>query len=266
MPVSKHEVEATLAVHDPEALLAILEAADVSPRGAITADALAHRITDALWWNYSTPMGYVSGTITFDQIVDFVTQRLQMQATVPDGNPWWRLEQLTAALALGCLEKAGVALDDLDPKSRERIVPRWWPTAALGTSATGSLGARWGSGKLLAFLKGPIGRLLPLIPPIAPYYHAIRTATAAVNIVAGPLAVGLAVLTLNESLGTNERRLVPLLLGVGALGPDPIEEAFEVSGGQWSNTTEEATQGVAHTGDAAPDLTVVQGGTTEDVE
>jgi hypothetical protein len=33
------------------------------------------------------------------------------------------------------------------------------------------------------------------------------------------------VLSLNSALGTNYHRLVPLVLGVGALGPEPVQDA-----------------------------------------
>ena len=47
----------------------------------------------------------------------------------------------------------------------------------------------------------------------------------AVHAVSGPLGIALAVLTFNQALGANYRKLVPLVLGVGALRPPPINEA-----------------------------------------
>lgn len=229
MPTTRAHVQATLAVHDPAALRAILDAARVSPRGAETSSELAARITDALWWYYATPLGYVADRITFEDIVAHVARRLRAEACLQaSGDVWDQLQALTHTL-VGQIQAAGVTLEDMNPKARAYVRPDWMPTIALGTSATGSFGSRWASGQVVRFLDGPIGRLLPLLPPLAPYVKAIRTGAGAVHFVSGPLGVALSVLTLNQALGSNYHRLVPLLLGVGALGAVSVEEAREVS-------------------------------------
>ena len=228
MPVTKKDVENTLAVQSPEAMRAILEAAQVSPRSASTQRELASRIADAIWWNYCTPLGYVADRTDLEHIVHHVARKLRADS-LASGDAWEQLRSLTKAL-VHQTEKQGVALDDLDPKAQERVSSSWLPTMAYGSGASGSLGAAWTSAKFLKFAKGPIGRIIIRIPPIAPYFQLVKSGAQAVSVVAGPLGVALAVLTVNASLGTNYYRLVPLLLGVGALGPNPLDDAVEVEG------------------------------------
>jgi hypothetical protein len=229
MTTDRNDVKAALSVHDPQALRAILSASDVSTRGSERSDELAARIADAIWWNWSTPLGYAADHATLEDIVAHVARKLRAeQAIAHQPDPYSALRSLTVAL-LHQLPQQGVSLSDLDETTRRRVRGTWLPSFAWGGGTASSLAARWGSGRVLSLLKGPIGRLLPLIPPIAPWVGPIRTGAGAVHLVSGPLAVGLAVLTVNASLNTNYRRLVPLLLGVGALGVQPAEVAEELS-------------------------------------
>lgn len=84
------------------------------------------------------------------------------------------------------------------------------PTAPAG-SAPGSCG--WARGPSAACCRS----LLPLIPALAPYWRAIRGVAAVTAALGTPLSIGLGVLSINHALGSNYRRLVPLLLGAGAL-------------------------------------------------
>lgn len=228
MPTTRADVIAALSVHDAEALRAILDAARVPSRGATEASALAARIVDVLWWTYATPLGYVADRASFEDIVAHTARKLRAEeALASHPDVWTQLAALTRAL-VGQVEAAGISLDDLDPRARAHVWPDWWPTLAYGTGASGAWGARWASGYAVRFLKGPIGRLLPLLPPIAPYVGAIRAGAGAMHAVSGPLGVALSVMTINQALGSNYHRLVPLLLGVGALGPVPVEVAEEV--------------------------------------
>ncbi|MBT3221934.1 MAG: hypothetical protein HN348_22900 [Proteobacteria bacterium] len=226
MPVTKKDVEDTLAVQSPEAMRAILEAAQVSPRSASTERELAARIADAIWWNYCTPLGYVADRTDLEHIVAHVGRKLKATELTGD-DAWEQLKSLTKTL-VHQTESHGVSIEDLDPKAQARVSGSWLPTIAYGSSASGSLGAAWTSAKFLTFAKGPIGRIIIRIPPIAPYFKLVKSGAQAVSIVAGPLGVALAVLTVNASLGSNFYRLVPLLLGVGALGPKPLDDAVEV--------------------------------------
>jgi len=206
---TRGELQATLAAQDPEALRLVLHASGVSsssPWGAPddgTAPALARRITDAIWWNYATPLGYLADRATFEQIVQHLARRLGVVHRV---DP-----------ALPAAEQVRRLTDALGADARRRLDPALGPSLGLGTGAAGSFGARWGTGRLLALLRTPIGRLLPLLPWVGPWIAAIRTGAGAVYVVSGPLGIALTVLSLNASLGTNYRKLVPLVLGVGAL-------------------------------------------------
>lgn len=225
MPIVRADIEAALASHEPAALRIVLEAAEIHPRDAQTSRELAARIADALWWHYSSPLGYLADQTTLEAVVQHVARKLGVTRAVDaDEDGWSQLEKLTHAM-FQSLPDNGVSLLDLDEVSREKVQPSWVPTVGLGVGSGGSVGTAWMSGKALGFLKGPIGRLLPLIPPIAPYYKLLVTGLGTVRFVAWPLGIALAVLSVNSALGANERKLVPLLLGVGALGPQPVQEA-----------------------------------------
>ena len=204
----------------------ILDAAGVGHGGDDdNADTLAGRVTDAMWWTYSTPIGYFADRATFEDIVHHVARRLRVDDRVdPDAEPFEQAEQLTRAL-LGAIPRGGVPIDALDADTRRRLGASWLPATALGSAAGSSFAARWGSGKVLSLFDTPIGRFLPYLPTVGPWIGAARTASVAVHAVSGPLGIALAVLTFNQALGANYRKLVPLVLGVGALRPPPINEA-----------------------------------------
>jgi len=230
MTTGRAQVEATLAVQDAAALRAILEAAQVNPRGAVGSAELAARITDALWWNYCTPLGYTLDRVDLENMVAHVSKKLMVDHAInANDDAWAQLSHLTVALLKVLPPEAGVALADLDESTQERIWPSWMPTIALGTGATGSAGTWWASRRVVDFFKGPVGRYLPLLPVVGPYLAAIRTGAGVVGVVAGPLGIALSVLTLNQALGANYQKLVPMLLGIGALGPGVVMDVEEVA-------------------------------------
>jgi hypothetical protein len=67
------------------------------------------------------------------------------------------------------------------------------------------------------FAKGPIGRWVPYIPHVGPWFVAIRKASAVTAVVGTPLAVAFGVLAVNQALGRRWGRVLPLLLSIGAL-------------------------------------------------
>ena len=228
MTTTRDDVRNALAVHDPDALRAILAAANVGDGGSKTSAELADRITKAIWWNAQTPIGYALDRTELETIVQRVAKRLGVSDRVgAHQDAWSQLPQLTRALVSTLPESPGIALSDLDSTSRARMKPHWKRAAALGGGGVGSFGARAASGALLGFFEGPIGRLLPLIPPIAPYVRTIRAGAGAVNMVAGPLGIALTVLSVNQALGASYAKLLPLLLGIGALGVSPVADAVE---------------------------------------
>jgi len=227
MATARSDVRNALAVHDEAALRAILDAAGVSPRGAETSAELASRIADALWWSFTTPLGYATDQATLEEIVSHTARKLRVDPETRGKDVWEALDAMTQAL-FEQIPEEGVALDDLEPAVRKRLSASWLPTMAWGSGAGGSFGARWGAGKVLLLLKGPIGRLLPYFPPLAPVVGPVRVAASAVHMVSGPLGIAMATLALNSALGTNYRKLVPLLLGVAALGPRSVTDAEEL--------------------------------------
>lgn len=234
MATGKQDVANALKIHDPVVLRAILEAADVRDRGAEDADALAQRIADALWWNYGTLIGYATGRPTLEAIVDYVAGRLHVELDGP-ADAWARLRQLTVTLArttssrIDTAEPLGVRFDDLDDSLKRRLGDSWVPTAAASSAGATSLGLGL-AGKLVVRLGNtPIGRVLPFIPHVGPVWIGLRKVGGVTATVGGPLAIALSVLALDQALGTNHRRLVPLLLGVGALGPTSVSDADEVA-------------------------------------
>jgi hypothetical protein len=234
MAITRDQLEATLAVHDADALRLILHASDVDPRGAETPAALAARIADAIWWNYCTPLGYLAERTSFEDIVRHLARKLGVGDRVdPDVPVWEQVTALTQALVstLGAgLPPDGISLESLDESTRARLYPSWGAPLGWGSGATSSFATRWGTGKVLALLKTPIGRLLPLLPVVGPWIGAVRAGISTVYFVTGPLGVAMAVLSINSALGTNYARLVPLVLGVGALGPQAVMDAEIVRG------------------------------------
>lgn len=228
MATTRDALQAALAQQDPEALRLILAASEVDDRGAQTAPELAARIADAIWWNYATPIGYLAERATFEDVVRHLARRLKVDHRVdPDLPVWDQVDALTRVLVEE-VPADGITVASLDEATRKRLSPSWIPSVGMGTGAAGSFATRWGTGHLLNLLRTPIGRLLPLLPGIGPWVGAIRTGAGALYVVSGPLGVALTVLSVNSALGTNYRRLVPLVLGVGALRPSPVEEAVEV--------------------------------------
>lgn len=225
MPVVRADIEAALSLHDPASLRVLLEAAGVSPREASTSRELAARIAEALWWHHTTPIGWLADRTTLEDIVQHAARKLGVQGAVDaEQDGWAQLHQLTRAM-FRMAPANGVSLQDLDDVTRSKIEPSWMPTIGLGLGSGTSVGTAWASGRALDFLKGPIGRWIPLIPPLAPYYKLIVSSLGTLRLVAWPVGIALGVLSANQALGANERKLIPLLLGVGALGPTPVRDA-----------------------------------------
>ena len=87
------------------------------------------------------------------------------------------------------------------------------------------------SGQLLRALSSPIGRLLPLIPPLAPYLVSVRTGARIAYAAGGPVGVALTLLTINDAFSTDYPKVVSLVLGLGTLPELKFAEASEVGAG-----------------------------------
>ena len=227
--MNRSDVHLALADHPPEALRAILLAAKVGDGGHESAEALADRVARKLWWSFCTPLGYAMDRTTLEQIVEHVAKRLNVAHRVDSrADVWGQLEGLTSALVPEVPDTPGITMDDVGPAARRHLRPSWKRALALGGGAGSAWGARTASGVVLGFLDGPLGRILPLLPPVAPWVRTVYGGASAVRVVSGPLGVALAVLSANQALGTRYERLLPLLLGVGALGGRTVEEGIEV--------------------------------------
>jgi hypothetical protein len=222
---TRQDVIDALAVHEADSLRAVLSEAHMEAVEGASPHDLAERIASALWWNYCTPLGYVANQTSLDDIVDHVARKLQMAGVLADGDAWSRLRQLTQLLLR---EPAPAALEDLDPKVRARLVPSWKRTAAYASGATGSFGAMAMGRGIVYVSRTQLGRLLPYLPHVGPWVRTIYRGGGAAAAVGGPAGIALSILAANNALGTNYQRLVPLLLGVGALGAEAVKEAVEV--------------------------------------
>ena len=71
-------------------------------RGATSAQELAARIADAIWWNYCSPLGYVVERSTLKDVVRHLARRLKVADRVdPDLPVWDQVAALTDALVSG---------------------------------------------------------------------------------------------------------------------------------------------------------------------
>lgn len=234
MPVRKADLSHTLAVLDADALGRVLDAAGVGRRGAIAAHELADRIADGLWWGWCTPVGYVVDRVVLEDIVADVTRKLGLSAEVADeGDVWAQLGALLDTLARrhgvathATPENPGVAFDDLDAV-HGRLAPGWFPGAATAGGAAGAFTAGVAGRLVVSIGNTPIGRLLPLVPYVGPAWRGVRTASGIAAIAGTPLSLALALISINQGLGTRYDKVVPLLLGVAALRPRTVADAEE---------------------------------------
>jgi len=215
-PISRAAFADALSDLPPEALRALLEVTEYGASEAKTSAELAQRCATLLWWSWSTPIGFVTTKATLGDIVDDVATKLELSALLDDrADAWEKLERLRAEV-LDAVEPA--ALDAMDADIQSRLNGPSWVPSFFGASTAGSA---WSAGRVGAWVvrlgAGPIGRLLPLIPQLAPYWKAIRGVALIASAVGTPLAIGAGVLSVNHALGSNYRRMVPLLLGAGAL-------------------------------------------------
>jgi hypothetical protein len=222
MPVGRTELERVLAHQDQAALAAILDAAGVRRAPADDAPALARRVTRTIWRHSTTPIGTLRDR-SLDDIVARAARRVKVE--LPPGDAWSRLRALTRALA-PAVDR--VSLADLDDATRARLRASWLPAATLAGAGAGSLGVGIVGDAIVRFSRTPIGRLLPFVPRVGPVFRTVRTGARVASVAGGPLAIALAVLSLDQSFGADFRKLLPLLLGVGALAPEPPAEAVEV--------------------------------------
>lgn len=207
-----------LAHRDPALLSAVLDAADVANDGASEGSgALAERLVAALWWRTHTPAGQVVVPDDLGRMVDRVAERADVQ--VGDGDTWTRLAALTDALAPG---NRPVALDSLDPETVRRLRRSAWGQVAGWTGVGASAASRWAAVRTLGLLRGPLYKMLVLLPRVGPVLATAKGAAGTVAAVSGPVGIALALVSLNASLGPRYDRALPLLVGVGLVLRNPV--------------------------------------------
>lgn len=231
MPISRQDVIDTLAACDASELRLVLEAAGKPARGAETPRELAKRVANALWWAYCTPAGYASGQVTLDQMVRGAARRLRVKDQLRGDGAWSDLDRLTQTLAGRVLtEQDTVRFADLSPQQQRRARGSIFPSLAIGGTSAGSYGAGAAGRLFLQFAGTPIGKVLPWIPQIRPWFSAIRKASSVAAVVGTPLSVALAVVAVNQGLSTRWQTVLPLLLSVGALAANErVTDVVEVT-------------------------------------
>lgn len=222
MPVTKTDVVDSLATCQESALFAVLDAAGLPPASGESPRKLAERIADAIWWNYSTPLGYVGRSSDLEEIVAHVGKKLKVQGVLGTGDAWDQLAKLTEALGL---RLGPVSMAELTDGERKALRKSMLGPATLAAGGGTSFAAGVAGRGILKLAATPIGKLLPYIPNVGPVFRSITKGAGVAATVGNPLAIALGVLATNSALGANYQRLVPLLLGTGALGQGPVAEA-----------------------------------------
>jgi len=214
MPTTRADVIDILAACEPEELRLVLQAADRDAPAAATPRELAERVTRALWWAYCTPVGFAIDRQSLDGIVSSAARRLAVPQAVGHDDAWIGLDLLSRALA----DQVGpVRFADLPPDAQARARGSIFPSLAFAGGSVSSYGAGAGARAFLGFARGPIGRWIPYVPQVGPWFVAVRKASGVAAVVGTPLSVAFAALAINQALGTRWQTVLPLLLSVGAL-------------------------------------------------
>lgn len=211
MTVSSTELRDRLAERDPDLLLAVLEASDVSWRDDDEPADLAKRLVSALWWRTHSPAGQALMPDSLDALLDRYARKLSV--TLPSGDAYARLQALTAHALPAPNEP--LRLDDLEPSVQRKLQRPVWGRLAGASGSGGALGAGWLARKVLTGTVGPVWALLSRLPYVGPAVVAIRSSAGTIFTLSGPVGIGLALLTLNSLLGARYDKGLPLLIGAG---------------------------------------------------
>lgn len=225
-PVTRDAITCRLRAVPAEDLAAVLVGAGLRPAPDAPAAALAEQLTAALWWRSHSPVGQLVLPASLDQLVDRVARKLDL--SLPEGDAWARLDALTRQLLPG-----GRLLEpgQLDPATRARLRKRLWPAWTGVVGGAGAAGGQYAALKLLAWTQGPLWELLPWVPHLGPAFLAARKGVLLFARVSAPVGVVLALFSLNQALGPEDDRALPLLLGIGLVvrDLDPVVDAEEVA-------------------------------------
>lgn len=207
MAVDREDLEEQLQKFSAEDLVVLLSVAGIEARAEDGVEALARRVTRALWWRTHTPVGGLVWPSTLDGMVDAVEGRAKIE--LGGGDVWSRLERLSTLCG---------AADDPDPELLRKVAPGLpWASMAGTTAAGGAAGVRQLSLWALRLTSGEIGRWLPLIPKVGPIYMLVRQGVRTAARVSAPVGAALALASINGALGADYARALPILVGIGAL-------------------------------------------------
>ncbi len=210
MPVTRHDLARRLSRLDDAQLQSLLALSGKEPND----DPHHERIASLLWWAWCTPLGYVVDTTTLDQMVDVLAAKLEVDLAPEDAVQ--RLGALTEQLAL----TAQTLADGLPEEVAKQLKNPWLLSGLSLGGASASLGATHLGAAVLKLGAGPIGRLLPLVPPVAKWWRPIQAGAGVAASAGGPLAIVLALAAANQALGRRYERALPLLIGVGTYAAD----------------------------------------------
>ena len=207
MAVDREDLEAQLRRYSAEDLSLLLSAAGIDAAPTEGVEALARRVSRALWWRTHTPLGGLVWPSNLDDLVDAVERRAKLE--LGEGDVWSRLARLSAICG---------SAEEPDAEILRKVAPGLpWGAMAGTTAAGGAAGVRQASLWALRLTSGEIGKWLPLIPKVGPVYLVVRQGVRTAAVVSAPLGAALALAAINGALGAEYARALPLLVGIGAL-------------------------------------------------
>lgn len=190
----------------------VLEQSELDFDSQDSPNQLADRLTKALWWRTTTPLGYQLKSHTFESILKIYADKLDMTFTSQDA--WQQLKELTDHLLPPHSE---VDVNGLSESLQKRLKRSAWKTVTgLGGTATAT-GSRWAATRLLASMSGPMWKWIHLVPKLGPVLVGVRTTAGWVASLSGPIAIAMAIYTVNNALGPKWDEGLPLLLGIGLI-------------------------------------------------
>ena len=248
MPVTQDDVRQRLHRIDPARVRAVLAAGAVRGSESNDPQDLADRLVRALWWRTHSPLGLVVAKDDLDDLVDRTAKRLGHE--LPDGDAWARLDALTRKVVPG---DAPIRLDELDEDVIDRLESAQWTTWLGVGTAGGAAGTKVAADFLLELLD-PIKDVLPLIPKVGPIAVAIQKGAKIAASVAGPIGIGVTLVTINDALGSDYDEAAPLLFGLGLLMREPVGETIEPVGETLYEATDEPVEDDVTVDDAVDDV------------
>ena len=209
MPITQTDFAQALSRCDAPSLAVVMDAADMRVRDGDAPSSMGKRVASALWWRTHTPVGKVALADDLGGIIRRVARKAKIE--LPESSDDLELlEALTQAL----VPEDELDLSQLDPAIMKRLrTTHWAEWFGVGTAGT-AVGGKFVAATYLKWT-APVVDWLPYVPKIGPILVGARTVSNTVVKVAGPIGIGVSLLTLNSVLGADLDRALPLLLGSG---------------------------------------------------